>query len=136
MTSTIFVWGILEKSDGRTEGRPLRGPFEGPVLLSGYEPPLGCREIQLPERALYAQSLNGREPPHGVFEAAPGSVYTLRTSTQGSGGFEARNFHLARSTVVYRDGEVTGILTRYSASFTLYTKSEWEVKGDRSVHRG
>ena len=60
------------------------------------------REIQLPEPALYGRSRGGHELPHGAFEGDPGSVYTLRTSTQGSGGFEARNSHLVRSTIVYR----------------------------------
>ena len=40
-----------------------------------------------------------RQPLHGAFEGTLGSVYTLRTSTQGSGGFEASNSPLIRSTV-------------------------------------
>lgn len=68
----------------------------------GLRAAFGASEDPVPQARAVWPKPNGREPPHGAFEGTPGSVYTLRTSTQGSGGFEARNFHLVRSTVASR----------------------------------
>jgi hypothetical protein len=67
-----------------------------------------------------ALTLKGHESPQNAFEGTPGSVYTLRTSTQWSGGFEARNLYLVRRRSGTGDGEVTGILTSvFCFVFTL-----------------
>src|SRR5215212_8652638 len=45
----------------------------------------------------FTNSFPLRQVAHGAFEGAPGSVYTLHTSTQGSGGFEASNAPSSRA---------------------------------------